>query len=201
MFESIDEAESRLRGQQYFVNRETATTVFLAARLGKPLFVEGQGGVGKSSLAMAMADALGTTFFRLQCHEEMGAAQATYEWDLAKQALRVKLGMESGETDREAETAAFDTDHIVKLPLLASITHEGPAPPVLLVDEIDRATGEFRAFLQMFLDDYTVAIPHIGPIRGNVQPLVVDTSNRTTEVSESLKRQCMYLWLDYPGFE
>lgn len=201
MFESIDEAEERLKEQHYFVDRETATTVFLAARLGKPLFVEGQGGVGKSSLAVAMADALGTTFFRLQCHEELSPAQASYEWDLARQALRVKLGMEAGETAREAETAAFDSGHVVKMPLLASITHDGPTPPVLLVDEIDRATGEFQAFLQMFLDDYTVTVPHIGPIRANVQPLVVVTSNGTTEVSDSLKRQCMYLWLDYPGFE
>jgi MoxR-like ATPase len=201
MFESIDEAEARLRARKYFVDRESATTVFLAARLGKPLFVEGQGGVGKSSLAQAMADALGTTLFRLQCHEELGPAQAAYEWDLARQALRVKLGLESGETAREAESAAFDGEHIIKMPLLASITHEGPAAPVLLVDEIDRATEEFQGFLQMFLEDFTVVVPHVGPIRANLQPLVVVTSNDTADVSDSLKRQCLYLWLDYPDFE
>lgn len=201
MFDSIDEAEEQLREQRYFVDREAATAIFLAARLGKPLFVEGDAGSGKTDLARALAATIGTELLRLQCHEGLTEEQALYEWNLAKQLLRMKLAAAAGQDAEEAETEVFGPEYLLSGPLLQAITNEGDSPPVLLIDEVDRVDAEFEAFLLEFLTNYEVTIPQIGPVRAERPPIVVLTSNRTRDVDDALKRHCLYLWLGHPGFE
>jgi MoxR-like ATPase len=196
MFESIDDAEQQLSRAGYFATREVATALFLGLRLGKPVLVEGAHGAGKSALAEATARALGCTLLRVQCHEHLSPAQVAFEWDMAKQVLHARLALERGEsTDR-----VFSDEYLLKLPFLAAITGEGPMPPVLLVDEVDRAPFEFQAFLQEFFGDYTLTIPHVGPVRALVPPLVVVTSNGEGVGHDSLRGHCLYLWLDHPSF-
>jgi MoxR-like ATPase len=203
VFASIEEVESALRGQLYFADRAVATSVFLAAKLGKPLFLEGEAGVGKTELAKSLAAILGARLIRLQCYEGLDAGHALYEWNYPKQLLHIKLH-EGTATDAGAlERSLFSADYLVRRPLLEAIdpSADGATPPVLLIDEVDRADEEFEAFLLEVLSDFQITIPEMGTVRAARPPLVVLTSNRTREVHDALKRRCLYVWLEYPSFE
>jgi MoxR-like ATPase len=198
-FESIDHVQQALASERYFADRPIATTVFLAQRLGKPLFLEGEAGVGKTEIAKVLARLLDTRLIRLQCYEGLDASHALYEWNYPKQLLRIKLG-EGGDA-AELGREIFGEEYLIRRPLLDAITPNGAAPPVLLIDEIDRADEEFEAFLLEVLSDFQVTIPELGTIRATHPPLVVLTSNRTREINDALKRRCLYLWVPYPSFE
>ena len=201
MFESIDDVAARLAAQNYFADREIATTVFLAARLNKPIFLEGEAGVGKTELAKALSRTLGAQLIRLQCYEGLDASHALYEWNYARQLLRIKLAEAEHESARQVEKEIFSEEYLIKRPLLEALTAEGDAPPVLLIDEVDRADEEFEAFLLEVLSDFQITIPELGTIKAKRPPVVVLTSNRTREIHDALKRRCLYLWIGYPTFE
>ncbi len=201
MFDSIDEVASRLAAEQYFADREIATTVFLAARLNKPIFLEGEAGVGKTEIAKALASTLNTRLIRLQCYEGLDAHHALYEWNYARQLLRIKLAEAGHEASGAVEKEIFSEEYLIKRPLLEALTADGAGPPVLLIDEVDRADEEFEAFLLEILSDFQITIPELGTIRAERPPLVVLTSNRTREIHDALKRRCLYLWIGYPSFE
>ena len=199
-FESIESLQAALADERYFADRAIATTVFLGQRLGKPLFLEGEAGVGKTEIAKVLAALLNTRLIRLQCYEGLDASHALYEWNYPKQLLRIKMGEGSpGAADLGREI--FSEEYLIRRPLLDAITPNGAAPPVLLIDEIDRADEEFEAFLLEVLSDFQVTIPELGTIRAAQPPLVVLTSNRTREINDALKRRCLYLWVPYPSFE
>jgi MoxR-like ATPase len=201
MFESIDDVAARLSQQDYFADREIATTVFLASKLNKPMFLEGEAGVGKTEIAKALAKTLDTQLIRLQCYEGLDAHHALYEWNYAKQLLRIKLAEAGHESAERVEREIFSEEYLIKRPLLEALTTEGPAPPVLLIDEVDRADEEFEAFLLEVLSDFQITIPELGTIKAKRPPLVVLTSNRTREIHDALKRRCLYQWIGYPSFE
>jgi MoxR-like ATPase len=201
VFASIDEVAASLAGQRYFADRDIATTVYLAARLNKPMFLEGEAGVGKTELARALSAALGSRLIRLQCYEGLDANHALYEWNYAKQLLRIRLAESGREKTADVERAIFSEEFLIKRPLLEALTTPGPVPPVLLIDEVDRADEEFEAFLLEILGDFQITIPELGTIKAETPPLVVLTSNRTREIHDALKRRCLYLWIGYPGFE
>ncbi len=201
MFETIEDVETALAEQRYFAGREIATTVFLSAKLGKPLFLEGEAGVGKTELSKVLAATLGADLIRLQCYEGLDASQALYEWNYPKQLLHIRLG-EAGSGSKESiDRELFSEEYLIRRPLLEAITSDGDVPPVLLIDEIDRADEEFEAFLLEVLSDFQITIPELGTIKAKRQPTVVITSNRTREIHDALKRRCLYLWIDYPDFE
>jgi MoxR-like ATPase len=197
---SIEEVEARLRERQYIGDRGLATSIFLALKLEKPLFIEGEAGVGKTEAAKVMADVLGARLIRLQCYEGIDLAHAVYEWNYPRQLLHIRL---LGEKDdrRIAEREIFSPEFLLRRPLLDAIDNDDPTPPVLLIDEIDRSDEEFEAFLLELLSDFQVSIPEIGTIKAKKAPLVVITSNRTREVHDALKRRCLYHWIDYPDLE
>jgi len=201
--ESPSELADRLDGVDYLADDGLATAAFLALRMGRPLFVEGEAGVGKTSLAQALADVLAAPLIRLQCYEGLDAAQALYDWDFPRQLLHLRAAEAAGVTDADQlEHELYDRRFLVARPLLQALeasTSERPA--VLLVDEVDRADDEFEAFLLEMLSDFTVSIPEIGTIRALRPPVVVVTSNRTRDVHDALKRRCLYHWLDHPDFE
>ena len=201
MFDSIDDVAARLAGQDYFADREIATTLFLAARLNKPLFLEGEAGVGKTEVAKALAATLGTRLIRLQCYEGLDASHALYEWNYAKQLLRIKLAEAGHEGMGRVEHEIFSEEYLIRRPLLEALSLQGDVPPVLLIDEVDRADEEFEAFLLEILSDFQITIPELGTIRAETPPLVILTSNRTREIHDALKRRCLYLWIGYPTFE
>ena len=201
MFDSIESVQEEMAGQRYFADRAIATTVFLAAKLGKPLFLEGEAGVGKTELAKVLASILKTRLIRLQCYEGLDASHALYEWNYPKQLLRIKLGEVSGSSVEEIDKELFSEEYLVRRPLLDAITADGAQAPVLLIDEIDRADEEFEAFLLEVLSDFQITIPELGTLHAKRRPFVVITSNRTREIHDALKRRCLYLWIDYPGFE
>jgi MoxR-like ATPase len=201
MFDSIEAVQEALAQQRYFADRAIATTVFLAGELGKPLFLEGEAGVGKTELAKVLAATLDTRLIRLQCYEGLDASHALYEWNYPKQLLRIKLGESSGGALDAIERELFSEAYLIRRPLLDAISADGDRPPVLLIDEVDRADEEFEAFLLEVLSDFQITIPELGTIRAKQQPFVVITSNRTREIHDALKRRCLYLWLDYPDFE
>jgi MoxR-like ATPase len=197
---SIDEVMSRLGERRYIGDRPLATAIFLALKLGKPLFIEGEAGVGKTEAAKVMADVLGARLIRLQCYEGIDVAHAVYEWNYPRQLLHIRLLNESD--DRQtAEKEIFSRDFLLRRPLLDAIDNEDPVPPVLLIDEIDRSDEEFEAFLLELLSDFQISIPELGTVRARRQPFVVITSNRTREVHDALKRRCLYHWIDYPTIE
>jgi MoxR-like ATPase len=197
---TIDDVEQRLRDQRYIGDRSLATSIFLALKLQKPLFIEGEAGVGKTEAAKAMADVLGARLIRLQCYEGIDLAHAVYEWNYPRQLLHIRL-MGEGEDRKLAEREIFSSEFLLRRPLLDAIDNDDPIAPVLLIDEIDRSDEEFEAFLLELLSDFQVSIPEIGTIKAKQVPFVVITSNRTREVHDALKRRCLYHWIDYPDLE
>ncbi|WP_433497031.1 AAA family ATPase [Sphaerimonospora sp. CA-214678] len=188
-----------LDGHDYLADEGLSTAAFLALRMGRPLFLEGEAGVGKTELAKTLAAILDAPLIRLQCYEGIDAAQALYDWDFARQLLHLKAAEVTGATDAGAlEGEIYDRRFLVARPLLRALETQ---PSVLLVDEIDRADDEFEAFLLEVLSDFTISIPELGTIRAQTPPVVVVTSNRTREVHDALKRRCLYHWLEHPGFE
>jgi MoxR-like ATPase len=198
--QSIDEVVARLAERRYIGDRAFATAIFLALRLGKPLFLEGEAGVGKTEAAKVMADVLGARLIRLQCYEGIDLAHAVYEWNYPRQLLHIRL-LHEGQDRHAAEREIYSSEFLLRRPLLDAIDNADPVPPVLLIDEIDRSDEEFEAFLLELLSDFQVSIPELGTITAQQPPFVVITSNRTREVHDALKRRCLYHWIDYPSLD
>ncbi|WP_339950994.1 MoxR family ATPase [uncultured Albimonas sp.] len=199
---NIDEAGEILGRVGYVCGRDLATVVFLALKLGRPLFLEGEAGVGKTEIAKALALALGRRLIRLQCYEGLDASSAVYEWNFAAQMVAIRSAEATGSADREALTRElFSDDFLIERPLLEAMRPQPGGAPVLLIDEIDRTDEPFEAFLLEALSDFQVTIPEIGAIKAAEPPIVILTSNRTREVHDALKRRCLYHWVDYPNFE
>jgi MoxR-like ATPase len=199
---SIDDTIGLLAGQDYVCGRDLGTVAYLALTLDKPLFLEGEAGVGKTEIAKALAAGLGRRLIRLQCYEGLDAASAIYEWNFAAQMVAIRTAEAAGEADRTMlRQELFSADYLIRRPLLDALEPHAEGPPVLLIDEIDRTDEPFEAFLLEVLSDYQVTIPEIGPVRAEAPPIVVLTSNRTREVHDALKRRCLYHWVDYPEFE
>ena len=194
----LNKIASMLASQGYITEASIVMSTFLAMKLGKPLLIEGPAGVGKTEIAKVMASALETDLIRLQCYEGLDATHALYEWNYQRQLLHIKLEEESGKSVAEKEATIFSEDFLLKRPLLQAITH--PKAPVLLIDEVDRSDVEFESFLLEILSDWQVTIPEMGTIKANHIPHVVVTSNRVRELSEALRRRCLYLWIDYPDY-
>ena len=197
---SIDEVVARMAQQRYISDRSLATSIFLALKLGKPLFIEGEAGVGKTEAAKVMAAVLGARLIRLQCYEGIDLAHAVYEWNYPRQLLHIRI-LNEGADRRAAEREIFSPEFLLRRPLLDAIDNDDQVAPVLLIDEIDRSDEEFEAFLLEVLSDFQVSIPELGTIRARRPPFVVITSNRTREVHDALKRRCLYHWIDYPELE
>ncbi len=199
---TIDELQELLAEQLYITDRGLAISIFLALKLGRPLFLEGEAGVGKTEVAKVLASGLGRDLIRLQCYEGLDVNHAVYEWNYARQLLEIRLLEAAGQVDREAVSKElFTEEFLIKRPLLQAIEASRDKPPVLLIDEIDRADEEFEGFLLELLSDFQITIPEIGTFRADSPPIVVITSNRTREVHDALKRRCLYFWIDYPDFQ
>jgi MoxR-like ATPase len=191
--------QSGLNETGYLTDEGLATALFLAVRMGQPLLLEGEPGVGKTEAAKALASTLDTVLLRLQCYEGLTAAEALYEWNYPRQLLAIRLAEARGAT--VAESDLFAPDYLLPRPLLAAIDHPGPRPAVLLIDEVDRADDEFEAFLFELLAEGSVTIPELGTRRANVRPVAILTSNRTRDLHDALKRRCLYHWIRYPDIE
>jgi MoxR-like ATPase len=199
---SVGDLERLLTGERYVAERGLVISVYLALKLGRPLFLEGEAGVGKTEVAKALAAALGTDLIRLQCYEGLDVTHALYEWNYPRQLLEIRLLEASHELDRiHATERLFTEAFLIKRPLLRALQAGGERVPVLLIDEIDRADEEFEGFLLELLSDYQVTIPELGTIKAATPPIVILTSNRTREVHDALKRRCLYFWIAYPDFE
>ena len=199
---SIDELQALLARERYVADRGLATSIYLALRLRRPLLLEGEAGVGKTEVAKVLATGFDTELIRLQCYEGLDVTHAVYEWNYARQLLEIRLREAAGPVDHEAVAAdLFGPDFLIKRPLLRALEARGERPPVLLIDELDRADAEFEGYLLELLSDYQVTIPELGTIRAATPPIVVITSNRTRELHDALKRRCLYCWIDYPDFE
>ncbi|MGX9349992.1 AAA family ATPase [Shimia sp. W99] len=199
--ESIDAVQEMLGGQGYVCGRALATVVFLSLRLGRPIFLEGEAGVGKTEIAKAIAAGLGRRLIRLQCYEGLDASSAVYEWNFAAQMVAIRTAEAGGNADREVlQRELFGPDYLVERPLLQAMRPDPAGAPVLLIDELDRTDEPFEAFLLEALSDFQVTIPEIGTIVAPEPPIVIVTSNRTREVHDALKRRCLYHWVDYPDF-
>ena len=199
---SIDQVQNLLRDQQYVADRGLAVAIYLALTLQRPLFLEGEAGVGKTEIARSLARGLGTELIRLQCYEGLDVNQAVYEWNHARQMLEIRLLESSGDIDRASATEdLFSERFLIKRPLLQAIDESREKSPVLLIDELDRADEEFEGFLLEMLADYQVTIPELGTYRAVHPPVVIITSNRTREIHDALKRRCLYYWIDYPDFQ
>ncbi len=185
-----------LDGASYLADEALGTALFLAARMGQPILLEGEPGVGKTEAAKALASVLDTALIRLQCYEGLTSAEALYEWNYPRQLLAIRLAEARGETPREADL--FSDEYLLQRPLLAALDHPGPRPAVLLIDEVDRGDDEFEAFLFELLAESAVTIPELGTRRAAHPPIVVLTSNRTRDLHDALKRRCLYHWIDYP---
>ncbi len=202
MFDSVNSVQQTLQQQDYIAERGLATAIYLALRLGRPLFLEGEAGVGKTEIARVLSGALGSDLIRLQCYEGLDASNALYEWNYAAQMLHLRLLEASGASREEMQAGIFSREFLQTRPLLRAVENSVDGlRPVLLIDEIDRADEEFEAFLLELLSDFQVTIPELGTIRAETPPVVVVTSNRTREVHDALKRRCLYYWIDYPSFE
>lgn len=199
--DTIEQIQERLAGEQYIADRSLATIILLARALQKPVLLEGEPGVGKTEIARALSSVLGARLIRLQCYEGLDATHALYEWNYPRQLLHIRA-MEGRSTEvDEVERSIFSETYLIKRPLLDAIASPAAVPPVLLIDEIDRADEPFEAFLLEVLSDFQVSIPELGTISAHHRPLVVLTSNRTREIHDALKRRCLYMWLSYPSFE
>ena len=198
---SIDAIDAAFRDHAYVADRSLATAVFLALELGRPLFVEGEAGVGKTELAKVLASVLDTRLIRLQCYEGLDVNTAVYEWDYPRQMLAIRLLEARGQAEQATTRDIFAAEYLLKRPLLQALESDGGKPPLLLIDEVDRADEEFEAYLLEILSDFQVSVPEIGTIRADIAPVVVVTSNRTREVHDALKRRCLYHWIEYPSFD
>ena len=199
--DSVDATEALLRGQSYLADRTLSVVAFLALKLGRPLFLEGEAGVGKTEIARALAAGLGRDLIRLQCYEGLDASAALYEWNHLRQLLELRVAETASGVDRSRgalTSAIFSPEFLIKRPLLQALEPHPNGPPVLLIDEIDRADEPFEAFLLEILADYQVTIPELGTVRAAQPPIVILTSNRTREVHDALKRRCLYHWVGYP---
>ena len=199
MFESINEVQNACAKGEYITDRALATTLYLAYNLNKPIFLEGEPGVGKTEVAKVLANITGGKLIRLQCYEGLDANNALYEWNYTKQILQLRIDEAQGIDKDQIGANLFGEAFLLKRPLLEAIQSDGGSPPVLLIDEVDRSDSEFEAFLLEILSDFQITIPEIGTIRAKHIPYVVLTSNRTREVHEALKRRCLYQWIDYPS--
>ncbi|MBN9886588.1 AAA family ATPase [Salipiger abyssi] len=198
---SIDDVQAMLSQTGYVCGRALATVVFLSLKLGRPLFLEGEAGVGKTEIAKALAASLGRRLIRLQCYEGLDAASAVYEWNFPAQMIAIRTAEAQGDADREIlQKELFGPDYLVERPLLQAMRPDANGAPVLLIDELDRTDEPFEAFLLEALSDFQVTIPELGTITAPEPPIVVLTSNRTREVHDALKRRCLYHWVDYPDF-
>ena len=198
--DSIQAIIDFLESENYIADRSIATSVFLSQRLNRPLLIEGRAGVGKTEIGTLLAKLFNTDLIRLQCYEGLDTNTAVYEWNYAKQLLYIKLEESDGKSISERKTNVFNRDFLMERPLLSSITNQSKSP-ILLIDEVDRADEEFEAFLLELLSEFQVTIPEIGTIKAKYPPIVILTSNRTRELSDALRRRCLYLWIDYPSFD
>ncbi|MEU8243834.1 MoxR family ATPase [Actinoplanes missouriensis] len=194
-----DEVVQRLDDVNYLVDDGLAMAIFLSLRLGKPLLLEGEPGVGKTAAAKALAQALDTPFIRLQCYEGLTAGEALYEWNYQRQLLHIRLAEAQGSSIRDADL--FTADFLQERPILRAVRHAGPTPPVLLIDEIDRADDEFEALLFEFLGEAAITIPELGTFAATRPPIVVLTSNRSRDLHDALRRRCLYHWIEFPAAE
>ncbi len=202
---SADQVQTVLGNQDYLADQGLATAIFLALRLKRPLLLEGEAGVGKTEVAKALAAASGGKLIRLQCYEGLDAAQAVYEWDYAKQLLHLRAaeatGAAQGLETKTLEDEMYQERFLIRRPLMQALASESGTPPVLLIDEVDRADDEFEAFLLEILSDYSVTVPELGTFTAEQPPVVIITSNRTRDVHDALKRRCFYHWVEHPGVE
>ena len=199
---SVDELQKALQENLYVADRSLAISIYLALKLRRPLFLEGEAGVGKTEIAKVLAAALDTRLIRLQCYEGLDVNQAVYEWNYSRQLLEIRM-LEASERSNvgEAEQELFSEKFLIKRPLLQAIESSDGKPPVLLIDELDRADEEFEGFLLELLSDFQITIPELGTFRAEEPPYVIITSNRTREIHDALKRRCLYYWIDYPDFQ
>ena len=202
VFNSIDDVQNKLSEHGYVCSRALATVVFLSLKLGRPLFLEGEAGVGKTEIAKAMAAVLGRKLIRLQCYEGLDASSAVYEWNFPAQMVAIRTAEAAGGSNKDAlQTELFSDQYLIKRPLLEAMQPDENGAPILLIDELDRTDEPFEAFLLEALSDFQVTIPELGTIKAPEPPIVILTSNRTREVHDALKRRCLYHWVDYPNFE
>lgn len=196
---SIDATLALLKSGDYVADRALATVLFLALRMGRPVLLEGEAGVGKTEIAKVLAKALGRNLIRLQCYEGLDVAAAVYEWNYAGQMIAIRLAEAEGSVDREQlSSGIFSERYLVKRPLLQALAPDLRGPPVLLIDELDRTDEAFEAYLLEVLSDFQVTVPELGTIKAPAPPIVIVTSNRTREIHDALKRRCLYHWVDYP---
>ncbi|MEN3296563.1 MAG: hypothetical protein V7642_5816 [Burkholderiales bacterium] len=196
---SVDDVLKLLASQQYVAERRLATTLYLAMTMGRPLFLEGEAGVGKTEIAKVLAAALGRKLVRLQCYEGLDISSAVYEWNYPRQMIEIRLAEAAGQTSKEQLATDIFTDRfLIKRPLLQALENAEAGPPILLIDELDRTDEPFEAYLLEMLAEYQVSIPEIGTIKAAQPPLVIITSNRTREIHDAVKRRCFYHWVDYP---
>jgi MoxR-like ATPase len=200
-FESIEQVVALLADAKYIADRALATVLFLAQRLEKPIFLEGEPGVGKTEVGIVMARLFDTELIRLQCYEGLDASTSLYEWNYPKQLLHIRLEEQGKKRKEEIEDIIYSPKFLIKRPLLEAIMRAEEKAPVLLIDEIDRSDEEFEAFLLEVLSDFQITIPEIGTMEAKSKPMVVVTSNRTRDVHDALKRRCLYHWIEYPSFE
>jgi MoxR-like ATPase len=197
---SIDETVALLAGADYVADRSLATAVFLALRMGRPLFLEGEAGTGKTEIAKVLAATLGRRLVRLQCYEGLDIASAVYEWNYSRQMIEIRLAEAEGTKNREALTEdIFSERFLIRRPILQALEGDLAGAPVLLIDELDRTDEPFEAYLLEVLSDFQVTIPEIGTVKAEQPPIVVMTSNRTREIHDAVKRRCLYHWVDYPN--
>ncbi|MCC6920924.1 MAG: MoxR family ATPase [Alphaproteobacteria bacterium] len=197
--QSIDQTSALLSTQGYVADRALSVSVFLALKMGKPLFLEGEPGTGKTEIAKVLASALGRRLLRLQCYEGLDAASAVYEWNYAAQMIEIRLAEAAHASRETVQTEIFSERFLIKRPLLEALEPQAGGPPVLLIDELDRADEPFEAFLLEILSDFQVTVPETGTIRAAEPPIVIITSNRTREIHDAVKRRCLYHWVDYPS--
>jgi MoxR-like ATPase len=200
--ESIEDTLVLLNQGDYIADRSLATTLFLALKMGRPLFLEGEAGVGKTEIAKVLSQSLGRKLVRLQCYEGLDISSAVYEWNYSRQMIEIRLAEAAGNIDRDnLSTDVFSEEFLIERPLLQALRKDDAGPPVLLIDELDRTDEPFEAYLLEILSDYQISIPEVGTIKAAQPPIVIITSNRTREIHDALKRRCLYHWVDYPNAE